>query len=80
MVSTYSMFVLPPVLQLENKTPFLSSSGCLLLSYNLCIQCSRLLLLQGTKSAVAEWRREIAVTANHIIHPYSLSVSKRMWR
>lgn len=38
MVSTYSIFVLPPVLQLENKTPFLSSSGCLLLSYNLCIQ------------------------------------------
>lgn len=80
MVSTYSMFVLPPGLQLENKTLFLSSSGCLLLSYNLCSQCARLLLPQGTKSAVAQWRSEIAVIATHITHPYSWNVSKRMLR
>lgn len=79
-VSTYSIFVLPPVLLLENKTPFLSSSGCLLLSYNLCIQCARLLLLQGSKSAVAQWKNEIVVTANHITHPYSWNVSMRMLR
>lgn len=84
-----NMFVLPPVLQLEIKTQFLNYSGCLLLSYNLSTQCARLLLLKGTKSAVAQWRTEIAVTIipfpsayapKQIIHPDSLSVSKRMLR
>lgn len=84
-----SMFLLPPVPQLEIKTPFLNYSGCLLLSYNSSIQCVMLLLLKDTKSAVAQWRTEIGVTfipfpsayaTKQVIHPDSLSVSKRMLR
>lgn len=86
-IALTSLVVLPPVLQLEIKTPFLNYSWCLLLSYSLSIQRAKLLLLKATKSAVAQWRTEIAVTiipfpsayaAKQIIHPDSLNVSKRM--